>query len=523
MSKQILILAGDGIGPEIVGAAEKVLNKVNEKFNLSLTWEHGLLGGAAIDAHGEPYPAVTSEQAKKADAILLGAVGGPKWDTIERSIRPERGLLKIRSELNLFANLRPAILYPQLADASSLKPEIVAGLDILIVRELTGGIYFGQPRGIRELENGEKQGYNTDVYSESEIKRIAKVAFELAGLRGGKVCSVDKANVLEVTELWKQTVTDLQQANYPNIQLSHMYVDNAAMQLVRAPKQFDVIVTGNLFGDILSDEAAMLTGSIGMLPSASLDENGKGMYEPCHGSAPDIAGQNVANPLATILSVAMMLRYTFREEAAAKAIEDAVGQVLDQGLRTADIMSEGMTKVGTAEMGEAVVAALADLRKEVGNDAARFYYVMRKSEQHIDFDLDLAVSQSKDNAVYYIQYAHARICRMLEKAASTGLQFEVSAARSHAARLSLDAETEILAKLAAYPDVVLRAANAYEPHQVGNYLKELAALFHGWYNEHKVLSDDAELTQARLLLSINVQQVLRNGLELLGVSAPEAM
>ncbi len=259
----------------------------------------------------------------------------------------------------MFANLRPAILYPQLADASSLKPEIVAGLDILIVRELTGGIYFGQPRGIRELENGEKQGYNTDVYSESEIKRIAKVAFELAGLRGGKVCSVDKANVLEVTELWKQTVTDLQQANYSNIQLSHMYVDNAAMQLVRAPKQFDVIVTGNLFGDILSDEAAMLTGSIGMLPSASLDENGKGMYEPCHGSAPDIAGQNVANPLATILSVAMMLRYTFREEAAAKAIEDAVGQVLDQGLRTADIMSEGMTKVGTAEMGEAVVAALA--------------------------------------------------------------------------------------------------------------------------------------------------------------------
>jgi 3-isopropylmalate dehydrogenase len=359
MSKQILILAGDGIGPEIVKAAEYVLDRVNEKFNLGLTWEHGLLGGAAIDAHGEPYPAVTAEQAKKADAILLGAVGGPKWDTIERSIRPERGLLKIRSELNLFANLRPAILYPQLADASSLKPEIVAGLDILIVRELTGGIYFGQPRGIRELENGEKQGFNTDVYSESEIKRIAKVAFELAGLRGGKVCSVDKANVLEVTELWKQTVTALKEEQYPEINLSHMYVDNAAMQLVRAPKQFDVIVTGNLFGDILSDEAAMLTGSIGMLPSASLDENGKGMYEPCHGSAPDIAGQNVANPLATILSVAMMLRYTFREEVAAQAIEDAVGQVLDQGLRTADIMSDGMNKVGTVEMGQAVVAALA--------------------------------------------------------------------------------------------------------------------------------------------------------------------
>ncbi|PVZ89517.1 3-isopropylmalate dehydrogenase [Serratia sp. S1B] len=359
MSKHILILAGDGIGPEIVAAAETVLNTVNTKFNLGLTWEHGLLGGAAIDAHGEPYPTVTSAQAQKADAILLGAVGGPKWDSIERSIRPERGLLKIRSELNLFANLRPAILYPQLAGASSLKPEIVAGLDILIVRELTGGIYFGQPRGIRELENGEKQGYNTDVYSESEIKRIAKVAFELANLRGGKVCSVDKANVLEVTELWKQTVTALKEAEYPEIQLSHMYVDNAAMQLVRAPKQFDVIVTGNLFGDILSDEAAMLTGSIGMLPSASLDENGKGMYEPCHGSAPDIAGKDLANPLATILSVAMMLRYTFREEAAAKAIEDAVGQVLDQGLRTADIMSEGMNKVGTKAMGEAVVAVLA--------------------------------------------------------------------------------------------------------------------------------------------------------------------
>lgn len=359
MSKRILILAGDGIGPEIISAAEKVLASVNEKYNLGLTWEHGLLGGAAIDAHGEPYPEVTSAKAKQADAILLGAVGGPKWDNIERSIRPERGLLKIRSELNLFANLRPAILYPQLADASSLKPEIVAGLDILIVRELTGGIYFGQPRGIRELENGEKQGFNTDVYSESEIKRIAKVAFDLASLRGGKVCSVDKANVLEVTELWKQTVSQLQQEQYPQIQLSHMYVDNAAMQLVKAPKQFDVIVTGNLFGDILSDEAAMLTGSIGMLPSASLDENGKGMYEPCHGSAPDIAGKNIANPLATILSVAMMLRYTFREESAAKAIEVAVGKVLDAGLRTADIMSEGMTQVGTEEMSRAVVDALA--------------------------------------------------------------------------------------------------------------------------------------------------------------------
>ena len=359
MSKHILILAGDGIGPEIMAAAEQVLTAVNHRFDLGLSWEQGLLGGAAIDAHGQPLPDVTLEAAKKADAILLGAVGGPKWDNIERSIRPERGLLKIRSELNLFANLRPAILYPQLADASSLKPEIVSGLDILIVRELTGGIYFGQPRGIRTLENGEKQGYNTDIYSESEIKRIAKVAFDMASLRGGKVCSVDKANVLEVTELWKQTVTDLAAEQYPDIQLSHMYVDNAAMQLVRAPKQFDVIVTGNLFGDILSDEAAMLTGSIGMLPSASLDENGKGMYEPCHGSAPDIAGKNIANPLATILSVAMMLRYTFREEDAAKAIEDAVGEVLDQGLRTGDIMSEGMTAVGTDAMGAAVVNALS--------------------------------------------------------------------------------------------------------------------------------------------------------------------
>lgn len=358
MSKHILILAGDGIGPEIMAAAEQVLAVVNQKFALDLTWSHGLLGGCAIDAHGVPLPDETLAAARAADAVLLGAVGGPKWDQIERSIRPERGLLKIRSALNLFANLRPAILYPQLAGASSLRPEIVAGLDILIVRELTGGIYFGQPRGIRELENGEKQGYNTDVYSQSEIRRIARVAFEMARLRGRRVCSVDKANVLEVTELWKQTVTELQQAEYPDIELSHLYVDNAAMQLVRAPKQFDVLVTGNLFGDILSDEAAMLTGSIGMLPSASLDEHGKGMYEPCHGSAPDIAGQGIANPLATILSVAMMLRYTFKQEAAAKAIETAVGQVLDQGLRTGDIMSEGMTRVGTAAMGEAVVNAL---------------------------------------------------------------------------------------------------------------------------------------------------------------------
>ncbi|MES2907689.1 MAG: 3-isopropylmalate dehydrogenase [Pseudomonadota bacterium] len=357
MTKHIVILAGDGIGPEIMAEAEKVLAKVNDQFALGLSWSHELLGGCAIDKHGVPLPDVTLDAARKADAILLGAVGGPKWDQIERSIRPERGLLKIRSELNLFANLRPAILYPQLAHASSLKTELVAGLDILIVRELTGGIYFGQPRGIRILENGERQGYNTDVYSESEIRRIAHVAFQLAQQRNKKLLSVDKANVLEVTELWKQVVTEIA-PEYPDVELSHMYVDNAAMQLVRRPKQFDVIVTGNLFGDILSDEAAMLTGSIGMLPSASLDQHKKGMYEPCHGSAPDIAGQGVANPLATILSVAMMLRYTFKADAAALAIEAAVGRVLDQGLRTPDIHSEGTTKVGTQAMGEAVVAAL---------------------------------------------------------------------------------------------------------------------------------------------------------------------
>ena len=357
MTKHIVILAGDGIGPEIMAEAVKVLAKVNDQFTLGLSWSHELLGGCAIDTHGVPLPDVTLEAARKADAILLGAVGGPKWDQIERSIRPERGLLKIRSELNLFANLRPAILYPQLAHASSLKTELVAGLDILIVRELTGGIYFGQPRGIRILENGERQGYNTDVYSESEIRRIAHVAFQLAQQRNKKLLSVDKANVLEVTELWKQVMTEIA-PEYPDVELSHMYVDNAAMQLVRRPKQFDVIVTGNLFGDILSDEAAMLTGSIGMLPSASLDQHKKGMYEPCHGSAPDIAGQGVANPLATILSVAMMLRYTFKADAAALAIEAAVGRVLDQGLRTPDIYSEGTTKVGTQAMGEAVVAAL---------------------------------------------------------------------------------------------------------------------------------------------------------------------
>lgn len=357
MSQHIVLLAGDGIGPEIIAEAEKVLAQVNTQFALNLSWHHELLGGAAIDARGVPLPDVTLDAARQADAILLGAVGGPKWDAIERSIRPERGLLKIRAELNLFANLRPALLYPQLAAASSLKPDIVSGLDLLIVRELTGGIYFGQPRGIRTLENGERQGFNTDIYSESEIRRIAHVAFQLAQKRNKRLLSVDKANVLEVTELWKQVVTEVA-AEYPDVSLSHMYVDNAAMQLVRAPKQFDVIVTGNLFGDILSDQAAMLTGSIGMLPSASLDQQQKGMYEPCHGSAPDIAGQGIANPLATILSVAMMLRYSLQAPQAAEAIEAAVGRVLDQGLRTADIFSEGTTRVGTQAMGDAVVASL---------------------------------------------------------------------------------------------------------------------------------------------------------------------
>ncbi len=359
MSKNVLILPGDGIGPEIVAEAVKVLNVVNDKFDLGLTLEEGLVGGSAYDEHGTPLPEETMTKAKASDAILLGAVGGPKWDNLEdRELRPEKGLLGLRSGLELFGNLRPAILYPQLADASSLKPEIVSGLDILIVRELTGGIYFGKPRGIRTLENGEREGYNTYVYSESEIRRIAKVAFESAQKRNKKLCSVDKANVLEVTVLWREILEEVSK-EYPDVELSHMYVDNAAMQLVRAPKQFDVMVTGNMFGDILSDAAAMLTGSIGMLPSASLDKDNKGMYEPCHGSAPDIAGQGIANPLATILSAAMMLRYSLNEVAAADAIEEAVSKVLDQGLRTADIFSEGMKKVSTEEMGEAVVAALS--------------------------------------------------------------------------------------------------------------------------------------------------------------------
>ncbi|MDH5446425.1 MAG: 3-isopropylmalate dehydrogenase [Gammaproteobacteria bacterium] len=356
MTKKIAVLPGDGIGQEIVAEAIKVIKKL-QADGLDVEMNEGLVGGTAYDATGTPLPEETLKLAKESDAILLGAVGGYKWESLDISVRPEKGLLGLRSELGLFANLRPAILYPQLADASTLKPEVVSGLDIMIVRELTGGIYFGQPRGVRTLDNGEREGFNTLVYRESEVKRIAEVAFDIARKRGKKVCSVDKANVLEVTEMWRDVVNELHKDN-SDIELSHMYVDNAAMQLVRAPKQFDVMVTTNMFGDILSDCAAMLTGSIGMLPSASLNEKGQGMYEPIHGSAPDIAGQNVANPLATILSVAMMLRYSLDEPAMADRIEKAVEKVLDDGLRTADIYSDGMKKVSTSEMGDAVVAAL---------------------------------------------------------------------------------------------------------------------------------------------------------------------
>ena len=360
MEKRIALLRGDGIGPEIVDSAVKVLEAVAEKFGHTFTFTRYLIGGAAIDETGNPLPQETIDGCLSSDSVLLGAVGGPKWDAIDPALRPERGLLKIRSQLGLFGNLRPAILYPQLAEASSLKPEVVAGLDILIVRELTGGIYFGQPRESKVLENGERMAYDTLPYSESEIRRIAKVGFDMAMVRNKKLCSVDKANVLASSQLWRAVVEEVAK-DYPQVELSHMYVDNAAMQLVRAPKQFDVMVTDNMFGDILSDEASMLTGSIGMLPAASLDANNKGMYEPCHGSAPDIAGKGIANPLATILSVSMMLRYSFNQSAAADAIELAVSKVLDQGLRTGDIWSEGKTKVGTAAMGDAVVEALRSL------------------------------------------------------------------------------------------------------------------------------------------------------------------
>ena len=352
---KIAILPGDGIGPEIMAQAKKILRALTA-HGMAFELEEAAIGGAGYDSGGDPLPDGTLRLARAADAVLLGAVGGYRYDNLPRPTRPEQGLLRIRKELNLFANLRPATLFPALAASSSLRPEVISGLDILIVRELTGDVYFGQPRGTASGPQG-RAAFNTMTYNETEIRRIAHVAFKIALARGGKLCSVDKANVLEVSELWRQVVNEVA-ADYPSVPLSHMYVDNAAMQLVRAPLQFDVIVTGNLFGDILSDQASMLTGSIGMLPSASLDENNKGLYEPIHGSAPDIAGKNIANPLATILSVAMMLRHTFNHEESAALIEAAVTKVLAQGLRTADIYTDGTQKLSTEEMGDAVVAAL---------------------------------------------------------------------------------------------------------------------------------------------------------------------
>jgi len=353
---KIAVLPGDGIGTEIVAQAAKVLDALRSD-GLKIELEYAHLGGAAYDAEGDPFPTSTEKLVLASDAVLLGAVGGYQYDTLPRAMRPEQGLLRIRKRLGLFANLRPALVYPELVNASSLKPELVSGLDIMILRELTGDIYFGQPRGSRTSENGEREGFDTMVYSESEIRRVAHVGFQIALKRTKKICSVDKANVLDTSMFWREIVTDVAK-DYPQVELSHMLVDNAAMQLVRAPKQFDVILTGNIFGDILSDEASMLTGSIGMLPSASLDANNKGLYEPCHGSAPDIAGKDIANPLATILSVAMMLRHTFAHEDIAQRIEGAVRKVLQQGLRTGDIYETGMQKVGCSAMGDAVVKAL---------------------------------------------------------------------------------------------------------------------------------------------------------------------
>jgi 3-isopropylmalate dehydrogenase len=354
---RITLLPGDGIGPEIMAIAVDVLNLVGQQLDLSFTFTEAAIGGSAIDATGEPLPSETLNQCQDSDAVLLAAIGGYKWDNLPRHQRPETGLLGLRAGLNLFANLRPATILPQLVDASSLKREVVEGVDIMVVRELTGGIYFGQPKGIFETETGEKRGVNTMAYTESEIDRIGRVAFETARKRQGKLCSVDKANVLDVSQLWRDRITQLA-AEYSDVELSHLYVDNAAMQLVRWPKQFDTIVTGNLFGDILSDAAAMLTGSIGMLPSASLGSSGPGLFEPVHGSAPDIAGQDKANPIAQVLSAAMMLRYGLDQPEAASKIEQAVLQVLDAGYRTGDIMSEGMKLMGCRQMGDALLQAL---------------------------------------------------------------------------------------------------------------------------------------------------------------------
>jgi 3-isopropylmalate dehydrogenase len=355
---RITLLPGDGIGPEIMAVAVDALKVVGEQLNITFEFTEALIGGAAIDATGEPLPAQTLEICRNSEAVLLAAIGGYKWDTLPRHLRPETGLLGLRAGLGLFANLRPATILPQLIDASSLKREVVEGVDIMVVRELTGGIYFGQPRGIFTTETGEKRGVNTMAYTEAEIDRIGRVAFETARKRRKKLCSVDKSNVLEVSQMWREHMTQLA-AEYPDVELSHLYVDNAAMQLLRAPKQFDTIVTGNLFGDILSDAAAMLTGSIGMLPSASLGEKGPGVFEPVHGSAPDIAGQDKANPLAQVLSAAMMLRYGLNQPTAADRIEQAVLRVLDQGDRTGDIMSEGMNPLGCQAMGNALMQALS--------------------------------------------------------------------------------------------------------------------------------------------------------------------
>ncbi len=359
-TKHILLLAGDGIGPEVIAETKKIISWFSTNGSVKFETSDALLGGAAYDAVGTPFPDETVVAAKKSDAVLLGAVGGPKWESLPIASRPEKGLLGIRKALGLFANLRPAVCFDALADASTLKHEVVAGLDIMIVRELTGGIYFGQPRGVETLPDGTRKGINTEVYTSPEVIRIARVAFELAKKRGGKLCSVDKANVLECTEMWREEVIKVGQAEYPQIQLSHMYVDNAAMQLVRNPKQFDVMVTNNMFGDILSDVASMLTGSLGMLPSASLGIAGTpALYEPVHGSAPDIAGKGIANPIATILSFAMMLRYSFDMKTEADKLEAAIKTVLAKGFRTADIMQEGKKKLSTSEMGDAILAELS--------------------------------------------------------------------------------------------------------------------------------------------------------------------
>jgi 3-isopropylmalate dehydrogenase len=354
---RVTLLSGDGIGPEIMAVAVQVLTRIGEQHSFGFAFQEALMGGVAIDATGSPLPAETLDACRNSDAVLLAAIGGQKWDNLPREQRPETGLLGLRSGLGLFANLRPATILPQLVDASSLKREVVEGVDLMVVRELTGGVYFGQPKGIETLASGEKRGYNTMAYTESEIDRIGRVAFDIARKRNKRLCSVDKANVLDVSQLWRDRIIALS-ADYPDVELSHLYVDNAAMQLVRNPKQFDTIVTSNLFGDILSDIAAMLTGSIGMLPSASLSSDGPGVYEPVHGSAPDIAGQDKANPIAQILSAAMMLRYSFNEAAAANAIEAAVSSVLDQGYRTGDIAARGQTPTGCQALGKAVLTAL---------------------------------------------------------------------------------------------------------------------------------------------------------------------